>query len=187
MNKARQSNRQSFIGRPSRRTYFDGASAEEPLEDALVRLQRTTERLRLARIFASVLTSLNILGVLFMFELVTNMFGFVADSVKSFMVFTGFAALMNLVVIILFENLRKEGDRLFEKISDELHWYLGYRKQKDNGTATNERPPLDARVILRAFARVADLPLIPGKFGPAVYAGVNVVIALLFLYFRLKS
>jgi len=180
MNKASQ----SFIGRSSRGTYLNDASTEKLLEYSLVRLQRTTKWLRLSRIFVAVFTAINIFVVLFMFGLRENL---LADNVKLGNNFVGFAVLMNLVVIVVFENLRKGGDALFEKISDELHWYLGYRKQKDNGTAANDGQPLDARLVLRAFARAADLPLIPGKFGPAIYAGVNVVIALLFLYFRFKS
>ncbi len=187
MNKASQSARQSFIGRRSSGTYLNGAPTEKLLEHFLVRLQRTTNRLRLSRIFAAVFTAINIFAVLFMFGLGENL---LADNVKldnSFAYFLGFSVLVNLVVISVFENLRRGGDALFEEISDELHWHLGYRKQTASGTVTNGGQPPDARLVLRAFAQAADLPLIPGKFGPAIYAGVNVVIALLFLYFRLKS
>jgi hypothetical protein len=188
MNKASQAARQSFIERPSSRTYLNEALTEKSLEHVLVRLQHTTNWLRLSRIFATVFTAVNIFVVLFIFGLGENL---LADNLKfgnSFVVFVGLSVFVNLAVIVLFENLRRGGDALFEQISDELHWHVGYRKQKENGAVADDDGQLsDARLVLRAFAGAADLPLIPGKFGPAIYAGVNVVFALLFLYFRLKS
>ncbi|MDZ7361412.1 MAG: hypothetical protein ONB46_11925 [candidate division KSB1 bacterium] len=188
MNKASRSARQAFIERPASGIYLNEASIEKSLEHFLVRLQHTTNWLRLSRIFAAVFTAINIFVALFLFDgLRENLF---PDSLKSgngFVIFVGLSLFVNLAVIVLFENLRRGGDALFEEISDKLHWYVGYRKQKENGAAANDGQPPDARLVLRAFAGAADLPLIPGKFGPAIYAGVNLVFALLFLYFRLKS
>jgi hypothetical protein len=47
-----------------------------------------------------------------------------------------------------------------------------------------QRPEINARITLRTYARATDLPLIPGKFGPAIYVAFNLV--LLFLAYWLN-
>jgi hypothetical protein len=80
------------------------------------------------------------------------------------------------------ESWRKRGDALFEEISDELQWNIrGTRLLKDKSPA-KERPEIQARVVLRTFARASDLPIIPGKFGPAIYITVNLLITFLAIF-----
>jgi len=95
------------------------------------------------------------------------------------------SGLIALAIAVVYESWRKQGDALFEEISDELQWNIrGTRLLQDKSLA-EERPALQARVILRAFARASDLPLIPGRLGPAVYVVVNLLIpVLLFLLQR---
>jgi len=91
----------------------------------------------------------------------------------------------NFILTIYFEYLRKRGEAVFEEISDDLHWYIGYKKENSKENS-EKKPGLEIRVLLRSFAKITDLPLIPGRFGPAIYIGINIVlitfIGLLFLF-----
>ena len=88
------------------------------------------------------------------------------------------SALFALLLSVVFEGRRKEGDVLFKEISDELQWYVRFQKKDkiDISPSTPEhRPDLQARLALRAFAQSSDLPLVPGKYGPLAYALVNIL------------
>jgi hypothetical protein len=80
------------------------------------------------------------------------------------------------VTVVVHENLRKTGDALFEEISDELQRRFKRRTVSDKPSVSGEPSPyLAARITLRSFSSTADLPLVPGKFGPGLYAFVSVV------------
>ena len=95
--------------------------------------------------------------------------------------------------LALYEGMRKQGESLFEEVSDELH---GHRigaatplavaqatsAEKVQAEADLDQTIFRLRVKLRQFARASDLPLIPGKFGPAVYAVINLLIAVTLLF-----
>jgi hypothetical protein len=89
------------------------------------------------------------------------------------------ATITALVAIVRYDTLRKRGDALFEEISDELQWNI---RRNATETIARERPELNARVALRSFARATDLPLIPGKYGPGIYATINFVVLFLSYY-----
>jgi hypothetical protein len=42
---------------------------------------------------------------------------------------------------------------------------------------------LEARVALRTFSAAAELPLVPGRFGGAIYALLNLIIAVVAVAF----
>lgn len=73
----------------------------------------------------------------------------------------------SLALIVFYESLKKRGEALFEEISDELEWDV---RGSEGRQSAEGRPELRARIALRTFARTTDLPLIPGKYGPAIYA-----------------
>lgn len=87
------------------------------------------------------------------------------------------------MAIVRYDTLRKRGDALFEEISDELQWNV---HQSVTETIARERPELNARVALRSFARATDLPLIPGRYGPGIYATINFLILFLSYYLVIK-
>jgi hypothetical protein len=87
------------------------------------------------------------------------------------------ATLLAMVGIVRYDTLRKRGDALFEEISDELQWNIRIESKQELTMA--ERPELNARVALRSFARATDLPLVPGKYGPGIYATINFLMLLL--------
>lgn len=89
-------------------------------------------------------------------------------------------ALAALLSVGLYETFRREGDALFEEISDELEWDI--RSRRISAKMPQEKPELAVRTVLRKFARASDLPLIPGRFGPAIYAGLNLLLGILQVY-----
>jgi len=75
-----------------------------------------------------------------------------------------------------FEVTRKRGQAYFEELSDELQWRMRYEEEMDMPRIARHRPPLRDRIVLREFLHGADLPLIPGRLGPAVYVVGNLVL-----------
>ncbi len=88
-----------------------------------------------------------------------------------------------LIIATSFERLRRFGDVLFLEISDELQWNIRATEMRAGESAASERPKLHVRIALRSFARASDLPLIPGKFGPAIYIAINVLSAVMVPWF----
>lgn len=71
--------------------------------------------------------------------------------------------------LFMHEKLRKNGDVIFNEVSDELQWQLERDHDTSSNRAETERPQLLIRIILRSFIRNTDLPVAPGKLGPLVY------------------
>lgn len=84
-------------------------------------------------------------------------------------------AIMAMCLIVAYEYRCRVGRALFEEISDEFQWRKhGEFRDVPPDEESDESAPLDARIALREFTRTIDLPLIPGRFGPAVYMLVNI-------------
>jgi len=92
-----------------------------------------------------------------------------------------------LLIVALFESYRRRGDALFEELSDEFLWNNSTSRRRSSDSYPESRPPLEIRLLLRSFTRAADLPMVPGRFGPAVYAAFNLLITLwTVLYIRAR-
>jgi hypothetical protein len=158
-----------------------------PLEESLRRLEKLTRSLRIIGLMAFLLT-IGCIGLSFFtaFSLSRALNTSSPSSFSSFssldrstyrlafsfsLVFGGMA----LAAVMFHESLRKQGDTLFEEISDELEWHVKDVSIYEKRDVAEERPTLRARIALRSFARTTDLPLIPGRFGPAIYAAINVL------------
>lgn len=89
-------------------------------------------------------------------------------------------ALISIAAVVFFESLRKRAETLFEEISDEFQWQIKSFGSKSGGEQPRSRPDLDVRIALRNFAKSGDLPLIPGKFGPTLYAITNLIVTITF-------
>ncbi len=72
---------------------------------------------------------------------------------------------MGSLCVILFERRRKDGDAAFQELSNLLQ-----------GETFDQEGVLEIRVELRRFASASDLPLVPGKAGPGVYALIDLVL-----------
>ncbi len=89
-----------------------------------------------------------------------------------------FFGLIALIGVGFRETVRKQGDTLFEEISDEIQ--RGMRMSPQGMTySISDDLLLRARIALRNFAKAGELPLVPGKFGPTIYAAVNLLIPIL--------
>lgn len=145
------------------------------LDSSLDKLSRMTSRLSQLGLLLAAITGVNVLFCLFL-----SMSGIrFADR----LMLTATLALPAFILAGYFERLRKIGDVLFLEISDELQWNIRSKEMRSEESAARERPKLDVRITLRSFARASDLPLIPGKFGPAIYIAINVLIAVVVPWF----
>lgn len=152
------------------------------LQYSLDNLERISLRLRMYGNLVFLLTLIDILLVVFITLGIRYFYGLTLRTGPFLTIFATVNFVATLCTVVLYEYLRRKGDAYFEEISDELQWNVGYRRRTSNPDKNaDETPPLQIRVILRSFARTTDLPLIPGKFGPAIYAGINVVLALFLL------
>ncbi len=88
---------------------------------------------------------------------------------------------------IRFDDIRKEGDAYFEELSDELH---GARLSKleitEGSENSTEKFSLKARIIMRNYSNNSSIPLIPGKYGPGIMTGANLLFAFLTVLFTGK-
>lgn len=144
----------------------------------LIFLRRITNSLRILGTIILLATSLNVIFLLLVISK-SQLFNegmFYIDLLITF---------INFVCIVFYENLRKRGEAIFEEISDELHWFIGYREKEPNNIS-QKRPEFQIRVLLRSFAKTTDLPLIPGKFGPAIYMVINIAIISIIGYFAVN-
>ncbi len=95
----------------------------------------------------------------------------------SILVTTGVLTLGVMILVVLFETDRKEGDALFKEISDELQWNVRFSGGMSPESAPPEkRPNLNYRFALRLFAQSTDLPLTPGRYGPLAYLLINLMV-----------
>lgn len=90
-----------------------------------------------------------------------------------------FSAAMFIIVTTLalvFDVCRRRGDTLYEAVSD------GFKSSSSSsGPDINFDDELmhEARYSLRNFDKASDLPLLPGKFGPAILVGTNLILLIL--------
>jgi hypothetical protein len=77
----------------------------------------------------------------------------------------------------IFERLRKQGYVVYEEISEELQTEVRvYSRNSDMESEKLYSPSLPVRVALRKFHFSASPPLTPGRWGPAVYVGLNALL-----------
>lgn len=155
---------------------------EQGLSSALSRLELIGSRLRLMglAVFASTLVNLLIMVVVwfvYLFSRFSIFFtGFRTDNITLMLFVQVISVACALLFTVLHESRRKQGDTLFEEISDELQWNVrGAELLSEGNAVAAERPALQTRLVLRTFARASDLPLVPGKFGAAIYVAVNLL------------
>jgi hypothetical protein len=87
--------------------------------------------------------------------------------------------ILALILLAISDTLRRRGDALFQEISNayqelELEADLSSPFFQEEIEAGSTR----ARTELRSFSTAADLPLIRGRYGAAIYAAVNVIIVI---------
>ncbi len=104
----------------------------------------------------------------------------------AFLYISMFFVFSAMYVLFSFEQVRREGNALFQAISDKMEG-MSLRLRRDGSTismdAKAEYEALDAqaRQAIRAYVRHADLPLVGGTAGTAAYAVFNAALMILAL------
>lgn len=145
----------------------------EERDKALSRLEHLSDRLRSISMQIMLMTLVNIAltlaavsGIFRYFKSETLYVAVIAVPVV--------CAILAIVSALQFDFYRKEGDAYFEELSDELH---GSKISNNKETYVREEFSLRARIIMRNYSNCASLPLIPGRYGPGIMAGVNLMLA----------
>jgi len=159
-------------------------------EEALNSLEGINFRLRQIGLFASLFTFSNLLLIFASLSLSSIGYFNTLRRVGLIMIAITTVAL---ALVTVHEYMRKMGDTLFEEINDDLQRGIRVSIQSSSihsktvKSRAAKRPskqpvrknfPVEAKYVLKGFARAADLPLIPGKFGPGVYALINIALLL---------
>lgn len=77
------------------------------------------------------------------------------------------------ILALCFDVFRRRGDALYEAVSDG---FKSAGSSSSSDSYLDEELMHEARYSLRNFDKASDLPLIPGKFGPAVLVGSNLIL-----------
>jgi len=148
---------------PSRRIHFSAGQ----LNEYIYRLQRVARSLNFFSLMIIALTLLNIItpAVVWAYPriLYPGPLAVILISVGVFVAVFGLA--------VAFERKRKEGDALFQTLSDQLHGILSSRRKPEESPRYDLIP--EARLSLQLFTQNSDLPLFPGRTGPALIVILN--------------
>nr|VFK12118.1 MAG: hypothetical protein BECKLPF1236A_GA0070988_100668 [Candidatus Kentron sp. LPFa]VFK28179.1 MAG: hypothetical protein BECKLPF1236C_GA0070990_1006014 [Candidatus Kentron sp. LPFa] len=146
----------------------------EDRDQAISQLKRISRRMRAISMLMISMTMINIaltLGAIYgisisgLYKLELSLI------VGAIIIFTAFAVLAT----FRFDFFKREGDAYFEELSDELHAV--------KISEPDDKSSFGARIVMRNYSNYSSLPLIPGRFGPGIIAGVNLLQPLLILPF----
>lgn len=144
------------------------------------RLESLSSRLNLRSQLLPMLIAIHLIAVLSARPLMyaTRLF----ETILSATVIASVAlTLFSLYLLTSFDRMRRRGDATFEELSDELQWHIrGHQKTVELGSerSASSTPNLEVRLAMRRFSAACDLPLVPGRFGPAIYAFINILLSL---------
>ena len=143
-------------------------------KEALSKLEVLTNKLRFT---SKLIMAFTFLGTFFAFAAVSIILYPYADFIKiCLIIITIFSCITAILNTLKFDYLRKEGDAYFEELSDELHGAKILNEKDTTYLANNSEDfSLKARIIMRNYSNSLSLPLIPGRYGPGVIAGVNLL------------
>jgi hypothetical protein len=101
--------------------------------------------------------------------------------IAAFLSFIFFA--ISVFLLITYDKQKRQGNVLFEEISDELQWWTleknvsGIKKKNDSNSLERERPILRIRIALREYVHTTELPLLKGTSSIALYLLLNILSA----------
>jgi hypothetical protein len=91
-----------------------------------------------------------------------------------------FIFFITILALFVHERLKRNGDIIFNEVSDELQWSLESRRfpksPNDFHSEKEQRPNITIRIILRTFIRNTDLPLAASRLGPLIYLAMSFLI-----------
>lgn len=159
------------------------SKAQRHLEGALHTLAGTAARVRRLGVTAAILTMLNVaVG----FSLVFPFWRYY--SILTLGVSAVLLLIMVAAVLVRFEQHRRDLDLLRSEIADLVQdmlprdgdsegWWSARIGSGSDEAATD--PVAAGRRAIRYSASVEDLPLVPGRFGPAAYIGIHLLLVVL--------
>ncbi|WP_233846358.1 hypothetical protein [Paraburkholderia sp. HD33-4] len=161
---------------PDREAVFDLGPGSRHLSNSIWQLDSISRKMRILGLYAVglmalllLLTLMNLSGKAFFLD-----FAFARLS----LFFSIAAALCIFIVLVMRDSLRRRGNALFEELSDELQWYAIGDHRGEARSGSTSRPPLEIRVVLRSYARTTDLPMVPGRYGEAIYMATAFMLVL---------
>lgn len=162
---------------------LDSSDRDDRRADALRVVRETTESLdyltsqtRRFAISGLIATAVNVA----MFAALLPAFGTFKVSLVYLYVEAMLSA-MALTLLGLQELYRKTGDGYFQELSDVIQILF---IDSDPYTGAREIPIVQrGRVAVRNFAAAAQMPFVPGPRGPALYAGINLLILIIWVTF----
>ncbi len=143
------------------------------LDEELSKLRRISSGLRLNGLLTFLATLTNLAVTAFLLSRYATAWDNALLLVVPFRLVPLLAGLLAILCVALYEYLLRQGNILFDEISDELEWNVKGSHLSEGGALTEKRPDLKVRMILRMFSRANDLPLFPGAYGPAIYVLLN--------------
>lgn len=146
----------------------------DEIEYALEKLDRISNNLRS---YSLMLVTVTLANLVFTMLLMSGMYrAFKSESFGlTISLFPIILAIFVVLIAFRFDVLRKDGDAYFEELSDEMH---GKKISEENESYKNSIS-LKARVIIRSYSNAASLPLVPGRYGPAILAATNIIFSFL--------
>ena len=136
-----------------------------------MRIKHYTSMLRNLGLLASVATAGNLLCLIYL------KIAFSRDIQQSILIINISViqltlCLIAIVIVITHEAYCRRGDIIFEELSNDAQWrFLNEADNLDRYADLRRKN----RLLLSYFASASFLPLIPGKYGPGVYAAANIV------------
>lgn len=132
----------------------------QEMEAYIARMQTIAVRLRLLGMGMLIATMMNLACA----------FAVAVRSLQWFIILQVSAMLFVMVVFLamLFEQLRRRGEIIYEEVTDDLHRF--YRETE------MDRPRIAFRIALKNFATAMDLPLVPGRYGVSLYILLNLAV-----------
>lgn len=97
------------------------------------------------------------------YEYLTDIFSMLRISLAVLVSTTFFLSLLSAGA---FEAHRKSADAVFQEVSNSV--------QQEDAAALSGPGGAELRIALRELAAASDLPIFPGRYGPAVYVGISV-------------
>lgn len=155
--------------------------ATQSLIDVLLELERLNVRLRRLGLLLVILTCAGLVILLG----VNSLFKTFSSSRPDFWLLLSSLALSGAAFIAaaIHDVWRKRGDTLFDEVSDEVQRGIHASPTGDLMFTGGQDMQQRVKVALRVSANVSDLPLVPGKFGPTVYAVINLLLFVIALFF----
>lgn len=154
----------------------DGPSEFKTIQYVTERLEAATGRARIFGTAGMIATFVNLGTFAALLPLLTY-----GAPIQYLYIEAGFSVTA-LVVLGFQESNRKGGDGYFQELSDMLQVNWGHHPHVER-ESYRFLSVQQGRVAARNFASAADLPFVPGKFGPAVYAAVNLVVITVWVIF----